>query len=120
MFRKQILFTAVVLFSQTSIAEVLEDPTMPPGYMKPGSNGVAASAQETSGSLKVTAIQLSAKAHSAVINSEKVRIGDSISGARVLRIEPNKVVVDLKGERRELPLIATEFKQKVMPGRAFK
>lgn len=121
MFKEKLLISIVFTLSPLVNAEVLQDPTMPPSYNKSSvMSDVAESSVTSSSGLKVTKIQLSPRSHSAVINSEKVEIGDSIFGALVLKIEPNKVIVDLKGERVELPLIATKFKYKRMPNKVSK
>ena len=83
-------------------AQTLDDPTRP--YRAPASNGPAGEARR---SFELSGVLLSSSRRIAVINGELYREGDTVDGARVVRIDPRSVrlqrgdqivVVELNGE----------------------
>ena len=87
--------------AQAGPAATLVDPTRPHGWRAPE---VARDAQ---GEPQAAAMNLQGTFHtagrrSAVINGRRVAVGDRISGAEVIEISKDRVVVEVDGERMEL------------------
>ncbi len=78
----------------------LDDPTRPPGYRLyvPGGKSAAPS-------WHVDTIKIGERQRIAVINGKRVREGDSVSGARVLAIQPGYVQLRYKQEDMVIRLI---------------
>jgi hypothetical protein len=78
----------------------LRDPTRPSGWQVPQAGGNAdgdgAQALKLQGTFNVGGLR------SALVNGQRVRVGDLVAGAEVVDIRADKVVLDLNGERREL------------------
>lgn len=87
--------------SVTAVSAYAGDPTRPPGL------GSFESKKEPvkRTSFKLQQIKISAGSRSAVINGQIVREGDSVSGAEVLKITSDKVVLKYRKKLRFLSLI---------------
>lgn len=77
---------------------VQADPTRPPGW------GVAPAVSESARPLQLQQITRYGSQASAVINNQLVAVGDSVDGARVMAIQTDRVVLQQRGQRRELTL----------------
>ncbi|MDJ0919133.1 MAG: general secretion pathway protein GspB [Woeseiaceae bacterium] len=86
--------TAFLLFGLVSVvsAEELRDPTRPHTY-KPGRT------VEGVPSFSVNAIFISDDRRLAIINGERVRVGDVVAGARVVSIEKEQVTLSASGKQ---------------------
>ena len=89
-------------------ADVLVDPTRPRGWQAPVASpeGPGESSPTT---LKLQGTFSTAGRRSAVINGRRVAVGDRVSGAEVVEIGKDRVVVEVDGETvelaREIPAI---------------
>ena len=90
--------------------ELLVDPTVPlnpaivsDGGADPGEGGIL-DLFDTLTSYELSSVLIRANDRLAVINGERVRVGDTVSGARVTAIEPDHVNLNVNGpiERVEL------------------
>ncbi|TDY04073.1 hypothetical protein [Thiohalophilus thiocyanatoxydans] len=72
-------------------AAQLDDPTRPPGYRLPGGT-------QTGPSWHVNTIKIGERERIAIINGKRVRVGDSVDGARVMDIQPGHVRLRYKQE----------------------
>ena len=88
------------LYSVTVIAA--QDPMRPPSWMG-GSNKTKVRKQ----SLSLQQILISEDRKSAVINNKLVNEGDMVKGAKVKRIERERVIVMRSGRRHTLRLVPT-------------
>lgn len=96
----RILLLALVLGVTTAaFAGTLRDPTRPPG-------GAAAKPADPAPrtALHLDFLVASMDRRLARINGQWVREGDTVAGAKVLRIAPNRVVVLRRGQTRVLRL----------------
>jgi hypothetical protein len=62
------------------------------------------------GGYRVTSILIRAEDRIAVVNDQRVRVGDSLGNARVIAIEPGSVTLDIAGESRELQVHENSIK----------
>lgn len=76
----------------TCAAEALQDPTRPPAALSMPQGSAAALAPSGP---QLQSVQISAGRRSAIISGQRVRLGDKVGDARVVRINENEVV--LKG-----------------------
>ncbi len=86
--------TALLLFALTSVvsAEELRDPTRPHTYK-------AGRTVEGVPSFSVNAIFVSDDRRLAIINGQRVRVGDSVSGATVVSIQKEQVTLSVSGKQ---------------------
>lgn len=83
----------------------LGDPTRP-SYALPVSEGVVASAE-----LRVSAVFISGDRRIAVINGQRLRVGESVGGATISEIASNKVSF-VRGDRTfSVPLLSAQSRQ---------
>ena len=88
----------------------LADPTRPlieaapPAPEEDEAPGLAQSLLDRLNGFELTSVLIRPGLRLAVINSERVAIGDRVGSARVAAIEPGLVVLEMNGERRELRL----------------
>lgn len=89
---KPVMLLAVALLAGHAASADLNDPTRPSYVLQsPG-------AQAAPTSLRVSAVFISGDRRIAVINGQRVRVGDEVAGARVSAIAKNKVTL-VRGER---------------------
>lgn len=89
-------------------AEILDDPTRPPGYAKPYQfKGM----QKQKASWKLSAIKIDAYTQRAIINDKTVAEGNKVDGALVMEILPNQV--KLRNEKGEFSVRLVKQKVKV-------
>jgi hypothetical protein len=95
-------------------AAALRDPTRPSGWQiqPPGEGADGDGVQE----LKLQATFNVGGSRSALVNGQRVRVGDVVAGAEVIAIRADKVVLDMNGERRELLAGVLPVKQPVRAG----
>ncbi|WP_370315429.1 general secretion pathway protein GspB [Thalassolituus sp.] len=91
---------AAVLFLP-AIVFAVGDPTRPPQFAPVEVKPRAAVKR----SLELQQILVAGEKRSAVINGTLVREGDTVSGARVVRITPDQVVVKIRKKHQTLSLI---------------
>ena len=106
--RNCMLALALLSAGACAQAQALQDPTRPPAALMTGRPAVATLAP--AGRSPVLQSVLIARQpggrHVAVIDGETVRLGDSVRGARVTRIEPNRVELSRGNARQVLTLHA--------------
>lgn len=93
-----VLLSCIVFGTSSAYAN---DPTRPPGM------GGVVSTQEApkKTSFTLQQIKVSADSRSAVINGQLVKEGDSVAGAKVMKITSDKVVLKYRKKLRFLSLI---------------
>ena len=91
------LLAMLLIAAAAAVTAVQADPTRPPGWG-------AAAAPVSSKPLQLQQITYSASQASAVINGQLVTTGASVDGAKVLTIKPDRVLILVRGQRRELTL----------------
>lgn len=79
-------------------AAELSDPTRPSGR----SISAPAPVPLDPADWRLTMVRIAPGNHSAVVNGEVVRVGETIGGARVVDIRPGRVVIDREGARLTL------------------
>lgn len=96
--------------------ELLIDPTVPlnPAIVSDGSaDSSAGGILDMFGALtsyELSSVLIRANDRLAVINGERVRVGDSVTGARVLAIEPDHVNLNVNGTIERLELYTDSIK----------
>lgn len=98
------VYTTVVIFcacliSASASAEVLSDP------MRPYTPQIRIENSPGGQSYSLSAILYSAQRRVAIVNGQPVSEGQRISGARVVRIAPGQVQLEVDGEILKLVLI---------------
>ena len=79
------------------------DPTRPLGYRTPSQDGAH--------KLTLGSILVSEHRRVAVINNKLAREGDTVAGAKVIKILHDRVQLEVAGKRRELKLNSTTVKR---------
>lgn len=92
------LLAMLLIAAAAAVTAVQADPTRPPGW------GATAAPAASSKPLQLQQITYSASQASAVINGQLVTTGASVDGAKVLTIKPDRVLILVRGQRRELTL----------------
>lgn len=87
----------------------LKDPTRPMNWHARSDVSVMADADPVRG-LKLQGIFSASGQRSAMINGQRVVVGDEVSGATVVRIENNRVTLSLDGESIELASMLPKVK----------
>lgn len=90
----------------SSATAALPDPTQPPSYKAARTNSKT---QRSPWALTSTLITQHRRV--ATINGQRVQVGDSIRGARVVEIAPTHVRLSVNGEQRVLRLVPRTVKQ---------
>lgn len=67
--------------------------------------------------IKLSSILISPNRKIAIINQKLVKIGDTVSGVKVLKINPNYVKISRRGRISKLYLQITAIKKMTMVGR---
>src|SRR5690606_12164160 len=98
----QILLAMLLVVAGAALTWVQGDPARPPGW------GATAAPAVSSKPLQLQQITYSASQASAVINGQLVTTGASVDGAKVLTIKPDRVLILVRGQRRELTLFNSE------------
>jgi len=98
----KILLAMLLVVAGAALTTVQADPTRPPGW------GATAAPAVSSKPLQLQQITYSASQASAVINGQLVTTGASVDGAKVLTIHADRVLVQVRGQRRELILFNSE------------
>lgn len=98
----KVLWAMLLVAAGAAATAVQADPTRPPGW------GAAVSPAVSSKPLQLQQITRYGSQASAVINNQLVETGDSVEGARVLAIHADRVLVQVRGQRRELILFNSE------------
>jgi MSHA biogenesis protein MshK len=106
--RRLLLLGAGVLAAATVSSEgtALRDPTRPSGWRAPA----AAEQAKQAPVMRLQGTFSVAGSRSALIDGQRVVVGDQVGGAKVLRIEKNKVVLRMEGETVELAALAAPVK----------
>src|SRR5690606_232214 len=92
------LLAMLLIAAAAAVTVVRADPTRPPGW------GATAAPAVSSKPLQLQQITYSSSQASAVINGQLVTTGASVDGAKVLAIKPDRVLILVRGQRRELTL----------------
>ena len=84
----------------------LPDPTRPADFMAENTEPVFIEEIDTTDKInwKVTAIRISDKDRSAIVNGKLVRAGDNVGPAKILEIKPLSVVIDYENRKLILRL----------------
>lgn len=96
------LFSSILLASdryQLPSGETILDPTKPEQWQAPQSTKTKAKKQV---SFSLSYIRASGEQKLAMINGKKVTEGDQVNGAYVQRIRSDSVVLNYKGQQKEL------------------
>ena len=100
----------------------LVDPTMPLNWSPSGSDADAAAmdGQLLSGvvSYKLNSVLIRNNDRLAVVNDQRVRVGDRVGTARVAVIDNDGVIIEINGETRSLALFGEPVKVLVAAGQA--
>ncbi|MEQ8205622.1 MAG: hypothetical protein RIA65_05560 [Woeseia sp.] len=98
-------FVSLCLLMASVTQAELGDPTRP-SYVLPASDGAVASAV-----LRVSAVFISGDRRIAVINGQRLRVGESVGGATISEIESNQVSF-VRGDRTfSVPLLSAQSRQ---------
>jgi len=90
----------------------LSDPTRPSGWQKTAAGPASARAPLVN-ALKLQGTFSRAGKRSALISGQRVSVGDEVSGAEVLEIDSNKVILRIDGKTVELASLVPEVKSPV-------
>lgn len=102
--------SVLLLFTATTLATTLPDPTRPANYL-----ARASVQEELPGQVaewRVTAIRISGDSRTAVVNNKLVKAGDNIAGALVLEIKPLAVVLNYEQQNIQVNLIRHDVDKK--------
>ena len=108
------LLALVVAFALPSAADPIQDPTRPPAF------GTSVESSE-SGEAEALSLQAVFQADSrriAIVNDQRVGVGDVVLSARVVSIEGDRVTLRRQGRTIELELIPVEIKRRTQRGAA--
>jgi len=84
--------------------EALADPTAPPPPAAADPSPLASDAVEPARALQLQSVLISGERRIAVIDGERVRVGDRVAGAEVVAIEPSEVWLESAAGGIRLPL----------------
>lgn len=90
----------------------MEDPFRPPGYKEKNSLQNISSKSKT---WYVNQILTSGNRRIAIINNRAVKVGDKVSGAKVIEIMPSHVVLEYNNKIFESTLMLVHMKKLVAP-----
>lgn len=106
--------TTMPIFAQEAgfDEEVLSDPTAPLNYTAPSAaaSGSFFDGLVTVNSYKLNSVLIRAQDRIAIINELRVRVGDSVGKAKVMKIESGSVEIKVDGETRVLQLYENTVK----------
>lgn len=102
------LLPFLLLFLVAGSAAALDDPMRPPG-----SAGFAAGTASGGPQFVLSSTLIARERRSAVINGRRVGVGDNISGARVIEIQPSQVRLQHQGRQLTLSLLPVAVKKPV-------
>jgi len=111
---RMVMAMLLIGMSAQVLASGLHDPTRPIGFQAAvvsSAGDSAAKPQEAP--LEVSEIQLSPRRHTAVINGKRLSVGERIGKARLVGIEPGRVVMMRAGRRLELVLVKSDVRRPV-------
>jgi MSHA biogenesis protein MshK len=97
---RSVLVVALLLPSPLLLAA---DPTLPPRQPLPGGAGQSAPPPEA---LQLQAILRGEKSARVVINGQTLRVGQRVSGARIVSIDARSVSIERQGKRSTLHLLS--------------
>ena len=103
-----LLLVTLVMLAATARAELVNgedliDPTAP-FLLRADSNSPLLNVFATFNNYEVSSILIRPNLRLAVVNSQRVRVGDNIGNAEIVNIEQDRVTINLEGETRELML----------------
>ena len=103
-----LLLVTLVMLAATARAELVNgedliDPTAP-FLLRADSNSPLLNVFATFNNYEVSSILIRPNLRLAVVNSQRVRVGDNIGNAEIVNIEQDRVTINLDGETRELML----------------
>ena len=107
-----ILVAAGLLAAQPLVTLALRDPTLPPRAPQTDPD----KAPQAQATWELTSILISPERRIAVINGKSLQVGQSIAGARVLSIDPHKVVLRHGSRQITLPLHQRPLKSEAPNG----
>jgi MSHA biogenesis protein MshK len=90
---------SIALWAAGANAQQLRDPTRPPSF-----SAARPEAAEAASDLVLQTVLVSPERRNAIVNGRLVRVGDSVSGMRVIEIRESAVVLRGPGEQRTLSL----------------
>lgn len=93
-------------------AMAMEDPFRPPGYKENKTSQNVSSKRKV---WYVNQILTSGERRIAIVNNRAVKIGDEVSGAKVIDIMPSLVVLEYNNKKFESPLMLVHMKKPVEP-----
>lgn len=107
--RLSVILLAVIGYGYAH-AEILPDPTQPPGVV---GNSKVEQYKKTQPRWMLTSILIAAERRTATINGKRIAVGDDINGATVLVIEPSQVILQPKKSKHTLTLqlLPRDFKR---------
>ena len=103
----------IILPALASGNNKLPDPTRPPSYLDEDDEFEIVEVFETRQKIKwkLSAIRISEKGKSAIVNGKLVREGDVVGPAKVLEIRPLSVVVDHEDRKLVVRLFSNQVKK---------
>lgn len=102
---------SIALLCSSAMAQAssgLTDPTKPGRFV----TQLAVSTASLVKQFKLHSVLISSQRRVAVINEKSVRVGDSVNGATVQKIEKNRVFLNKQGSQFSLTLTESDFKQR--------
>lgn len=103
------LVALLALPALATAADEVRDP-MQPTWLR-GGNSPAQSVQSPRQRFSVDTIVVSPERRVAIINGRSVGVGEWINGAKVLKIDPDAVTLELDGARFTIALAITDIKK---------
>ena len=101
---KQCLLIALLSLCLINVGFALHDPTMPFNYKAKGKKAIT-------GRLLVSSVLISKHRRLAMVDGKYYTVGDLISGAKILAIEPDRVIFMRRDKKIIVPLAKTIVKR---------
>ena len=100
----------LILMASVLMQAVVADPTRPPAWL--GNSQPTERSQPAAENYDLQQILLSDKRQLAIINGQVLAVGEKLSGAKVMKISADSVVIKIGSKRKKLRL-STETKEVV-------
>lgn len=105
---KSVPLALMVAFSVPSAADPLQDPTRPPDF----GTSFEPSESDDAAALSVQAIFQAESHRIAIVNDQRVGVGDLVLSARVVSIDGDRVTLRRRGQTIELELVPVDVKRR--------
>ena len=122
-YHKLVIISVLLCFSVlTNAMDSLPDPTRPANFISKENNEGYSDQKTTDQSavkktdlipdLKLQAIRISRTASMAIINGQRVLPGQTVSSATLLKVNPDSVLMDFKGQSLTVSLLPDTIKKR--------